>query len=102
VNCNHQTTRVDQRGRVMCKACNRLVSAEGCNALSCPVWEPVGDQSQQPSTRKLSERIIGALLIAGFWMLIGCLVWGCASNPSQYPIIKPLDPVTNQEIIYVK
>jgi hypothetical protein len=30
--------------------------------------------------------------------------FGCASsrNPSRYPILEPLDPVTNQEIQYVR
>lgn len=86
----------------MCKACNRLVRAEGCNALSCPKWEPVADQSGPLTKREVSALVVGACLIVGFFLLVGSVLLGCASNPSQYPIIKPLDPVTNQEIIYVK
>jgi hypothetical protein len=48
--------------------------------------------------REVPTLILGTSLIAGIVLLLGALLFGCASDPNRYPILKPLYPVTNQEI----
>jgi hypothetical protein len=48
----------------------------------------------------MKKRVVLLTLLA---VMVAC--FGCASSrkfPVQYPIIEPLDPVTNQEIQYVR
>jgi hypothetical protein len=60
---------------------------------------PAGAAVERRGTR------LNTLLLLGFAFALATASLGCSSSrnsSSQYPITQPLDPVTNQEIQYVR